>query len=63
MFHRSTRYWVFLWLCSLPLIAHAEFVNQVDSVIMLLAILFLGVPLTFLLLYLFIRFLKRHKSA
>jgi len=39
--------------------AHAEFVNQVDGIITLIAILLLGIPLVSLLLYLLIHFLKR----
>ena len=59
MLRRFSRFWVLLWLCSLPISAHAEFVNQVDGIITLIAILLLGIPLVSLLLYLLIHFLKR----
>jgi hypothetical protein len=58
-----SRFWTFLWLCCLPVAAHAEFVGQVDIIIVFYAILFLGIPLAILLIYLLVRFLTRPKPA
>jgi len=63
MHFKSSRVWALLWLCCLPAAAHAEFVDQVDNVIMFYAILFLGVPLAILLIYLLVRSLKRQNPT
>lgn len=60
---RYPRVWGFLGLCCLPLAARAEFVNQVDNVLLVCAILFLGVPLGILLIYLLIRFSTRQNRT
>jgi len=60
---KFSRFWALLWLCCLPAVAHAEFVDQVDNVLVFYAILFLGVPLTILLIYLLVRSLKRQNHT
>jgi hypothetical protein len=62
MHYKPSRFWALLWLCAIPTIARAEFVSQLDSLATFYAILFLGVPLSFFLLYLLVRFLTRKKA-
>jgi hypothetical protein len=62
MHYKPSHFWALLWLCAIPTLVRAEFVSQVDSIAMFYAILFLGLPLAFLLLYLLVRSLKRKNA-